>query len=77
MECPTIAVHAEKCYKALTGSEAVIPLSRQSTYQIIDSSFKIPIQATTTKLNMADGSPITALRNNSTPPLNSRFQIHP
>ena len=31
-----------------------------STYQSIDSSLKTPIQATTTKLNMADGSPMMA-----------------
>ena len=40
---------------------AAISLIRYSTYQTIDSSFKTPIQATTTKLNMADGSPMTAL----------------
>ena len=30
-------------------------------YQTIDSSFKTPTQTTTTKLNMADGSPMMAL----------------
>ena len=39
---------------------AIISLIRYSTYQTIDSSFKTPIQATTTKLNTADGSPMTA-----------------
>ena len=42
-------------------SGAAISLIRYSTYQLIDDSFKTPIQLTTTKLNMADGSPMTAL----------------
>ena len=61
MDCPMIMVHAGKCYKALIDSGAPISLIRYSTYQTIDSSFKTPIQATTTKLNTADGSPMTAL----------------
>ena len=60
-DCPTITVHAGKYYKALTDSEAAISLIRYSTYQTTESSFKTPIQATTTKLNIADGSPMTAL----------------
>ena len=47
--------------KALIGSGAAISLIRYSTYQSIDSSFKTPIQATTTKLNTADGSLMMAL----------------
>ena len=39
-DCPTIMVHAGKCYKALKDSGAVISLIRYSTYQTIDSSFK-------------------------------------
>ena len=54
-------VHAGKCFKALRDLGATISLIRYSTYQTIDSSFKTPIQATTTKLNTADGSPMTAL----------------
>ena len=61
MDCPTIPVHAGKCYKALIDSGAAISLTRYSTYQTIDSSFKTPIQTIMTKLNMADGSPMTAL----------------
>ena len=61
MDCPTITVHAGKCYKALIDSGAAISLIRYSTYQLIDDSFKTPIQPTTTKLNMADGSPMMAL----------------
>ena len=61
MDCPTIIVHGGKCYKALIDLGAAISLTRYSTYQNIDSSFKIPIKATTTKLNTADGSPMTAL----------------
>ena len=36
-------------------------LIRYFTYQTINSSFKTPIQATMTKLNTIDGSPMTAL----------------
>ena len=51
----------EKWYKALIHSGAAISLIRYSTYQLIDNSFKTPIQSTTIKLNTADGSPMTAL----------------
>ena len=61
MDCPTIAVHTGKCCKALIDSGASISLIRYSTYQTIDSSFKTPIQATMTKLNTTDGSPMTVL----------------
>ena len=61
MDCPTIMVHAGKCYKALIDFRAAISHIRYSTYQTIDSSFKTPIQATSTLLNMADGSPMMAL----------------
>ena len=60
-DCPTFTVHAEKCYKALIHSGAEISLIRYSTYQSIDSNLKTPIQATKTKLNIADGSPMMAL----------------
>ena len=61
MDCPTITIHAGKCYKALINSEAAIFLIRYSTYQLIDDRFKTPIQPTTTILNTADGSPMMAL----------------
>ena len=61
MDCPTITVHAGKCYKALTDLGAAISLIRYSTYQHIDNSFKTPIQPTTAKLNTADGLPMTTL----------------
>ena len=60
-DCPTIMIHAGKCYKALIDLGAAISHIRYSTYQAIDSSFKTPKQATTTKLNTADGSPMTVL----------------
>ena len=62
MDCPTITVHARKCYKALIDSGAAILLIRYSTYHLIDDSFKTPIQPTTTTLNIADRLPMTALR---------------
>ena len=62
MDCPTITVHAGKCYKPLIDSGAAISLIRYSTYQTIDHSFKTPIQTTTTRLNTADGSLMMALR---------------
>ena len=61
MDCPTITVHTGKCYKTLIDSGAAIYLIRYSTYQLIDDIFKTPIQPTTTNLNTADGSPMTAL----------------
>ena len=61
MDCPTITIHAEKFYKALIDSEAAISFIRYSTYQLIDDSFKTPIQLTTTRLNTADWSPMMSL----------------
>ena len=61
MDHPTLTVHREKGYKALIDSGAAISLIRYSTYQTTDSSFKTTIQTTITKLNTADGSPMTAL----------------
>ena len=61
MDCPTITVPAGKCHKALIDSGAAISLLRYSTYQLIDDSFKTPIQPTTANLNAADSSPMTAL----------------
>ena len=61
MDCPTITVHAGKCYKALIDLGAAISLIRYSTYQHIDNSFKTPIQPTTAKLNTADSLLMTAL----------------
>ena len=61
MDCPTITVHTGKCYKAFIDLGATITLIRYTTYQLIDNSFKTPIQMPTTKLNMADGSLMTAL----------------
>ena len=60
MHCPTITVHARKCYKALIDLGAAISLIRYSTYQLTDDSFKTPIQPTTTTLNTVDRSPMTA-----------------
>ena len=61
MDCPTITVHAGKCYKALINSGAAILLLRYSTYKNIEDSYKTPIHPTTAKLSTADGSSMTAL----------------
>ena len=61
MDCPTITVHTRKCYKALNDSGAAISLIRYLTYQLIDDSFKTPIQPATTPLKTADGLPMAAL----------------
>ena len=61
MDCPTITVPARKCYKALINSGAAISLIRYSTYQLIDDSFKTPIQPITTTPNNTGGSLMTAL----------------
>ena len=59
--CPTIMVHAGKCYKALIDSGATISLLRYFTYKKIEDCYKTPIQPTTAKLNTADGSPMSAI----------------
>ena len=60
-DCPTITVHAGKCYKALIDSGAAISLLRYSTYKKIEDCYKTPIQPTTAKLNTDDGSPMSAM----------------
>ena len=60
-DCPTITVHAGKCYKALINSGATILLLRYLAYKNIEDSYKTPIQPTTAELNTKDGSPMTAL----------------
>ena len=60
-DCPTITVHAGKCYKALIDSGAAISLLRYSTYKKIEDCYMTPIQPTTAKLNTADGSPMSTI----------------
>ena len=60
-DCPTVTVHAGKCYQALIDSGAAISLIRHSTYRQIDDCYKTPIQSMPHKLNTADGSPMTTL----------------
>ena len=61
MDCPTVTIHAGKCYQALIDSGAAILLIRHSTYKQIEDCYKTPIQPTAAKLNTADGSPMTTL----------------
>ena len=61
MDCPTITVHADKCYKALIDSGATISLLQYSTYKNIEDSDKTSTQPTTAKLKTSDGSPMTTL----------------
>ena len=60
-DCPTITVHAGKCYKALIDSGAAVLLVRYSTYKNIDGHLKTAIQPILIHLNTADGSPMRAL----------------
>ena len=60
-DCPTVTVHAGKCYQALIDSGAAISLIRHSTYRQIKDCYKTPIQPMAGKLNTADGSPMTTL----------------
>ena len=60
-DCPTVTVHAGKCYQALIDLGAAISLIRHSTYKQIDDHYKTPIQSTSAKLNTTDGSPMTTL----------------
>ena len=61
MDCPTITVHAGKCYKALIDLGAAISLLKYSTYKKMEDCYKTPIPLTTAKLNTADGSPMSAI----------------
>ena len=61
MDCPTITIHAGKCYQALIDLGADISLICYSTYKNIGDSYMTPIQPTTAKFNTAAGSPMTAL----------------
>ena len=47
-DCPTVTVHARKCYQALIDSGAAISLIRHSTYKQIEDCYKTPIQSTVT-----------------------------
>ena len=60
-DCPTVTVHAGKCYQALIDSGAAISLIRHTTYKQIEDCYKTPIQPTAAKLNTADGSPMATL----------------
>ena len=60
-DCPTVTIHAGKCYQALIDSVAAILLIRHSTYKQIEDCYKTPIQPMAAKLNTADGSPMTTL----------------
>ena len=60
-DCPTVTVHAGKCYQALIDSGATISLIRHSTYKQIEDCYKTPMQPKSAKLNTADGSPMTIL----------------
>ena len=60
-DCPTVTVHAGKCYQTLIDSGAAISLIRHSTCKQIEDCYKTPIQPTAAKLNTADGSPMTTL----------------
>ena len=64
-DCPTVTVHAGKHYQALIDSGAAVSLIRHSTYKQIEDCYKTPIQPTSTKLNTADGSPMTTLGSTS------------
>ena len=61
MDCPAITIHAGKCHKALIDSRAATFIIKYSIYQLIDDSFKTPIQPITTNLNTADRTPVIAL----------------
>ena len=60
-DCPTVTVHAGKCYHVLIDSGAAISLIRHSTYKQIEDCYKIPVQPMAAKLNTTDGSPMTTL----------------
>ena len=59
--CPTITVHAGKCYKALIVSGAAISLLRYSTYKKLKIVTRCTYSPLHAKLNTADGSPMSAI----------------
>ena len=71
MDCPTITVHTTKCCKALIDLGAAISLIRYFTYQLIDDSFKTPIQPTTTTVKYNRWIANDSIRNDSTSPQDS------
>ena len=60
-DCPTVTIHAGKCYQALIDPGAAISLLQHSTYKRIEDCYKISIQPTAAKINTADGSPMMTL----------------
>ena len=74
-DCPTITVHAGKCYKTLIDSGAAISLLRYSTYKKIEDCYKTPIQPTTAILNTVDGSPMSAIGTTALHPRIAEFKF--
>ena len=70
-DCPTVTIHAGKCYQVLIDSGSVISLIRHSTYKQIDDHYKTPIQSTAAKLKTADGSPDDHFRLHNTTSMHS------
>ena len=60
-DCPTVTIHAGKCYQALIDSSATLLFFQYSTYKQIEDCYKTPIQPMAAKLNTADGSLMTTL----------------
>ena len=76
MDCPTVTLHAGKCYQVLIDSGAAISLLRHSTYKQIKECYKTPIQPMTAKLNTADGSPMTTLGSTALHLWIADFKVH-
>ena len=53
-DCPTVTVHAGKCYQALIDSGATISLIRHSTYKQIKDCYKTPVLNVNISLDMAN-----------------------
>ena len=76
MDCPTITVHAGKCYKALINSGTTISLLRYSTYKNIDDSYKTPHTAHYSQIEHSRWFPYDSPRHDSLTFEDSRIQIH-
>ena len=74
-DCPTVMVHAGKCYQVLIDSGVAISLIRHSTYKQINNCYKTPIQPTAAKLNTTDGSPMITLGSTALHPCIADFKI--
>ena len=60
-DCPTVRVHAGKCFKALIDSGATIALMCTNVYNMIEDCYNTCIMPAVLNLWTADGSPMSSM----------------